>query len=58
MKYHSVIKKNEIMPSAETRMDLESYQPKWRQSDQEGQVYHLYVESKTNTLDIPWWDSG
>ena len=36
MEYYSVIKRNEVMPFAETRVDLEILQ--WSKSDRERQI--------------------
>ena len=47
MGYYSVVKKNEIMPSAATRMDLEiTLLSEVSQKDSHTRWCHLYVESK------------
>ena len=47
MEYYSTIKKNEIMPSAATWMDLEIV-TEWSKSDREGKI----------SYDIPYWRSN
>ena len=37
MEQHSVIEKNEMMPFAATRMDLETH-TEWSKSDREGEI--------------------
>ena len=50
MEYYSAIKKNEIMPFAATRMDLEIIgQSNVRKRKTDTICYHLYVESKEMT---------
>ena len=46
MGYYSVVKKNEIMPSAATRMQLEIIILSEVRKKKTNTTYHLYVESK------------
>ena len=47
MEYHSAIKKNEILPFAITRMDLEGITlSEISQTKKKNTIYHLYVEAK------------
>ena len=46
MEYYSTIKKNEIMATAATWMDLEIMLSEVSQTDTNITCYHLYVESK------------
>ena len=46
MEYYSAIKKNEIMPSEATWMDLETIILKWSKRKTNIILYHIYVESK------------
>ena len=53
MEYYSAIKKNEIKPFAETKMDLGIIIPKWSRSDKDKQeITYMWNLMKNDTKEL------